>query len=138
MCLIICVQLDFISVNCARWMLSVNCVTQLDLFQLTSLVAALLLKRSRNIHIILIRSLVFSPLNSRKCLMAIHLFIFLLTAGFTSWWSTIPFTLLIRPYRIDIFVYSSDKPSVALLKLTCGTQDSDHNIQYARLVLCQV
>ena len=45
--------------------------------------------------------------------------------------ATIPSTLLITPYRPDIVVYNSDKPSVALLELTCPL-DSEHNIHSAR------
>ena len=45
--------------------------------------------------------------------------------------STIPSTLLITPYRPDIVIYNSDKPSVALLELTCPL-DSEYNIQSAR------
>jgi len=45
--------------------------------------------------------------------------------------STIPSTLLIKPYRPDIVIYNSDKPSVALLELTCPL-DSEYNIQSAR------
>ena len=45
--------------------------------------------------------------------------------------ATIPSTLLITPYRPDIVVYNSGKPSVALLELTCPL-DSEHNIQSAR------
>ena len=43
----------------------------------------------------------------------------------------IPSTLLITPYRPDIIVYNSGKPSVALLELTCPL-DSEHNIQSVR------
>ena len=45
--------------------------------------------------------------------------------------ATIPSTLLITPYRPDIVVYNSGKPSVALLELTCPL-DPEHNIQSAR------
>ena len=45
--------------------------------------------------------------------------------------ATIPSTVLITPYRPDIVVYNSGKPSVALLELTCPL-DSEHNIQSAR------
>ena len=45
--------------------------------------------------------------------------------------ATILSTLLITPYRPDIIVYNSGKPSVALLELTCPL-DSEHNFQSAR------
>jgi len=45
--------------------------------------------------------------------------------------ATIPSTLLTTPYRPDIVVYNSDKPSVALVELTCPL-DSEHNIHSVR------
>ena len=47
--------------------------------------------------------------------------------------ATIPSTLLTTPYRPDIVVYNSDKPSVALVELTCPL-DSEHNIHSARSI----
>ena len=83
----------------------------------------------------MIKFFTFWPLNSKEIFSdnpSIHVFADLqgLQASEAPQ-ATILSTLLITPYRPDIVVYNSGKPSVALLELTCPL-DSEHNIQSAR------
>ena len=84
----------------------------------------------------MIKFFTFWPLNSKKCIVTIHLSMLLLTFRDYELVKHLK-SLFHLPYQshltgqISLYIYNSGKPSVALLELTFPL-DSEYNIQSAR------